>query len=154
MSKWNVLQIFCICRLFCMWDVVWDSYMFSWIILWISSLIFYLDWMFRFVSSVLPPGGEELKGDEVDTIINFKKALGIEDPDAAAMHMEVRLTFYCWYLFQSLRMLKGFVWTRFQLLLGLMLLVTLQIGRRIFRLRLETGDRDAGIEERRVGHMC
>lgn len=66
----------------------------------------------QFVSSVLPPGGEELKGDEVDTIINFKKALGIEDPDAAAMHME--------------------------------------IGRRIFRLRLETGDRDAGIEERRA----
>lgn len=42
------------------------------------------------MSSVLPPGGEELKGDEVDTIINFKKALGIDDPDAAAMHMEVR----------------------------------------------------------------
>ncbi|XP_059429529.1 protein TIC110, chloroplastic [Corylus avellana] len=66
----------------------------------------------QFVSSVLPPGGEELKGDEVDTIINFKKALGIDDPDAAAMHME--------------------------------------IGRRIFRQRLETGDRDAGIEERRA----
>jgi hypothetical protein len=35
-----------------------------------------------------------------------------------------------------------------------MLLVALKIGRRIFRQRLETGDRDAGIEERRVGRMC
>ncbi|KAG6680902.1 hypothetical protein I3842_13G065600 [Carya illinoinensis] len=66
----------------------------------------------RFVSSVLPPGGEELKGDEADTIINFKKALGMDDPDAAAMHME--------------------------------------IGRRIFRQRLETGDRDGDIEQRRA----
>ncbi|KAB1225703.1 hypothetical protein CJ030_MR1G008908 [Morella rubra] len=66
----------------------------------------------RFVSSVLPPGGEELKGDEVDTIINFKKALGIDDPDAAAMHME--------------------------------------IGRRIFRQRLETGDREGDTEQRRI----
>ena len=41
------------------------------------------------MSSILPPGMEELKGDEADTIINFKKALGIDDPDAAAMHMEV-----------------------------------------------------------------
>lgn len=56
--------------------------------------------MFRFVSSVLPPGGEELKGDEVDTIINFKKALGIDDPDAAGMHMEVHLTFYCGIYFR------------------------------------------------------
>ena len=47
--------------------------------------------MVRFVSSVLPPGGEELKGDEVDRIINFKNSIGIDDPDAAAMHMEVFL---------------------------------------------------------------
>lgn len=66
----------------------------------------------RFVSSVLPPGKEELKGDEVDAIINFKKALGIDDPDAAAMHME--------------------------------------IGRRIFRQRLETGDHDGDVEQRRA----
>ncbi|KAJ8751342.1 hypothetical protein K2173_016530 [Erythroxylum novogranatense] len=66
----------------------------------------------RFVTSVLPPGGEDLKGNEVETIINFKNALGIDDPDAAAMHME--------------------------------------IGRRIFRQRLETGDRDGGVEQRRA----
>ncbi|XP_061354304.1 protein TIC110, chloroplastic-like [Gastrolobium bilobum] len=66
----------------------------------------------EFVSSVLPPGGEELKGDEVDRIVNFKNSLGIDDPDAAAMHME--------------------------------------IGRKIFRQRLEVGDRDADIEQRRA----
>lgn len=66
----------------------------------------------RFVSSVIPPGGDDLKGDEVETIIKFKNALGIDDPDAAGMHME--------------------------------------IGRRIFRQRLETGDRDGAIEERRA----
>ncbi|CAK9326902.1 unnamed protein product [Citrullus colocynthis] len=66
----------------------------------------------RFVSSVLPPGSQDLNGDEVDTIIKFKNALGIDDPDAAGMHME--------------------------------------IGRRIFRQRLETGDRDGDIEERRA----
>lgn len=44
---------------------------------------------FRFVTSVLPPEGEDLKGDEVDKIVKFKSALGIEDPDAAAMHLEV-----------------------------------------------------------------
>ncbi|XP_052194994.1 protein TIC110, chloroplastic [Diospyros lotus] len=66
----------------------------------------------RFVSSVLPPGSEDLKGNEVETIIKFKSALGIDDPDAATMHME--------------------------------------IGRRIFRERLETGDRDTGIEQRRA----
>lgn len=66
----------------------------------------------RFVSSVLPPGSEDLKGDEVETIIKFKNGLGIDDPDAAAMHME--------------------------------------IGRRIFRQRLETGDRDGEIEQRRA----
>ena len=54
-------------------------------------VIFSINLSFRFVSSTLPPGSEELKGDEADTIINFKKALGIDDPDAAAMHMEVFL---------------------------------------------------------------
>ncbi|XP_061339524.1 protein TIC110, chloroplastic-like [Gastrolobium bilobum] len=66
----------------------------------------------QFVSSVLPPGGEELKGDEADRIISFKNSLGIDDPDAAAMHMEV--------------------------------------GRKIFRQRLEVGDREADIEQRRA----
>ncbi|KAL3530956.1 hypothetical protein ACH5RR_010278 [Cinchona calisaya] len=66
----------------------------------------------RYVSSVLPPGSEDLKGDEIEAIIKFKNALGIDDPDAAAMHME--------------------------------------IGRRIFRQRLETGDRDADLEQRRA----
>ncbi|CAN1266359.1 Protein TIC110, chloroplastic [Linum perenne] len=66
----------------------------------------------RFVSSVLPPGSQELKGNEVETIINFKNALGIDDPDAAAMHLE--------------------------------------IGRRIFRQRLETGDREGDTKQRRV----
>nr|GMD14051.1 protein TIC110, chloroplastic [Ipomoea batatas] len=66
----------------------------------------------RYVTAVLPPGNEDLRGDEVDTIIKFKNALGIDDPDAAAMHME--------------------------------------IGRRIFRQRLETGDRDGDLEQRRA----
>ncbi|CAN1266358.1 Protein TIC110, chloroplastic [Linum perenne] len=66
----------------------------------------------RFVSSVLPPGSQELKGNEVETIINFKNALGIDDPDAAAMHLE--------------------------------------IGRRIFRQRLETGDREGDTKQRRA----
>lgn len=34
---------------------------------------------------------EDLKGNEVETIIKFKSALGIDDPDAAGMHMEVCL---------------------------------------------------------------
>lgn len=50
--------------------------------------------LFRFVSSVLPPAGEELKGDEVDRIVGFKNSLGIDDPDAAAMHMEVFLSLF------------------------------------------------------------
>lgn len=45
--------------------------------------------VFRYVSAVLPASTEELRGDEVDTIIKFKNALGIDDPDAADMHMEV-----------------------------------------------------------------
>ncbi len=47
---------------------------------------------------------EELKGDEADTIINFKKALGIDDPDAAAMHMEVFFMFVLCMYAKSLRM--------------------------------------------------
>lgn len=43
----------------------------------------------RFVYALLPPGGESLKGNEVETIIKFKAALGIDDPDAANVHMEV-----------------------------------------------------------------
>ncbi|KAK1320600.1 hypothetical protein QJS10_CPA03g00992 [Acorus calamus] len=72
----------------------------------------------RFVHSVIPLGGESfnendnLKGNEVETIIKFKNALGIDDPDAASVHME--------------------------------------IGRRIFRQRLETGDREADLEQRRA----
>ncbi|CAB4282082.1 unnamed protein product [Prunus armeniaca] len=65
----------------------------------------------RFVTSVLPPGAEELKGDEVETIVSFKNSLGIDDPEAASMHME--------------------------------------IGRRIFRQRLET-DREGDLEQRRA----
>ncbi|KAL6508995.1 hypothetical protein OROHE_021554 [Orobanche hederae] len=66
----------------------------------------------RFVSAVLPPGNEDLKGNEVETIIKFKNSLGIDEPDAASMHME--------------------------------------IGRRIFRQRLETGDRETDMEQRRA----
>lgn len=49
----------------------------------------YFQRLFRFVSSVLPSGVQDLGGDEVDSIVNFKNVLGIDDPDAAAMHMEV-----------------------------------------------------------------
>ncbi|KAM7485473.1 hypothetical protein LguiA_001482 [Lonicera macranthoides] len=42
----------------------------------------------RYVSAVLPSGIEDLKGDEANSIINFKSALGIDEPDAAAMHLE------------------------------------------------------------------
>lgn len=66
----------------------------------------------RFVDSVLPPGAENLRGNEVEMIIKFKAALGIDDPDAASVHME--------------------------------------IGRRIFRQRLETGDREGDAEQRRA----
>ncbi|KAG0472685.1 hypothetical protein HPP92_014542 [Vanilla planifolia] len=64
----------------------------------------------RFVSSILPPGSENLKGNEVELIIKFKNALGIDDTDAASVHME--------------------------------------IGRHIFRQRLETGDREADVKQR------
>ncbi|XP_075519708.1 LOW QUALITY PROTEIN: protein TIC110, chloroplastic-like [Primulina tabacum] len=66
----------------------------------------------KFVLAVLPPGGEDLKGDEVETIIKFKQSLGIDDPEAASVHME--------------------------------------IGKRITRQRLETGDRDADVDQRRA----
>ncbi|KAF2617850.1 hypothetical protein F2Q68_00038418 [Brassica cretica] len=66
----------------------------------------------RYVTSVLPAEGQSLKGDEVDKIVKFKSALGIDDPDAASMHME--------------------------------------IGRRIFRQRLETGEREGDAEQRRA----
>ncbi|KAG5224980.1 chloroplast inner envelope family protein [Salix suchowensis] len=67
-----------------------------------------------FVSSVIPPGGEELTGNEVETIINFKNALGIDD-----------------------QMLLACMWS-------------IVLGRRIFRQRLETGDRDGDVEQRRA----
>lgn len=41
------------------------------------------------MTSVFPSGSEDLKGDEVEKIVKFKSALDIDDPDAAAMHMEV-----------------------------------------------------------------
>lgn len=66
----------------------------------------------EYVFSVIPPGGEELKGDEVDKIVNFKNSLGLDDPDAAGVHME--------------------------------------IGRKLFRQRLEVGDREADVEQRRA----
>ncbi|XP_078435270.1 translocon at the inner envelope membrane of chloroplasts 110 [Wolffia australiana] len=66
----------------------------------------------RFVISVLPEAGDDLRGDEAETIIKFKNALGIDDPDAATVHVE--------------------------------------IGRRIFRQRLEAGDRDGDVEQRRA----
>lgn len=42
-----------------------------------------------YITGVIPPGNEDLKGDEVESIIAFKNALGLDDPDAAAMHIEV-----------------------------------------------------------------
>ncbi|KAL6883554.1 hypothetical protein ACP4OV_010968 [Aristida adscensionis] len=66
----------------------------------------------RYVYSILPPGDEDLKGTEVQAITTFKNALGLDDVDAANMHME--------------------------------------IGRRIYRERLETSDRDADMEQRRA----
>ncbi|XP_024401478.1 protein TIC110, chloroplastic [Physcomitrium patens] len=65
-----------------------------------------------YITGVIPPGNGDLKGDEVESIIAFKNALGLDDPDAAAMHIEV--------------------------------------GRRLFRQRLEIGDREGAVEERRT----
>ncbi|CAI5513105.1 unnamed protein product [Closterium sp. Naga37s-1] len=67
----------------------------------------------KFVSSVIPPGNEPLRGDESDLISRFKASMGLEDEDAAAAHIE-----------------------------------SVQVGRRIFRQRLETGDKEAAFEER------
>ncbi|CAM6105340.1 unnamed protein product [Calypogeia fissa] len=65
----------------------------------------------RFITNTIPPGNEDLEGDEADEIIKFKNALGLEDPEAASVHIE--------------------------------------IGRRISRQRMETGDREQAVEERR-----
>lgn len=46
---------------------------------------------------MIPPGSEELRGNEAETIIKFKDALGIDDPDAASMHMEVSFHYLCPY---------------------------------------------------------
>jgi hypothetical protein len=52
-----------------------------------------------YVRGILPPGNEDLKGDEVEQIIAFKNALGLDDPDAAAMHIEVQFfTFFLAYV--------------------------------------------------------
>ena len=59
----------------------------------ISEVTF--DCSYRFVSSVLPPANEDLKGTEIETIVNFKNALGIDDPDAASMHVEVAFVYVC-----------------------------------------------------------
>lgn len=45
--------------------------------------------LIRYVTSVLPAEGQSLKGDEVEKIVKFKSALGIDEPNAASMHMEV-----------------------------------------------------------------
>ena len=55
-----------------------------------------------FLYSVLPPGDEDLKGNEVEVIVKFKRGLGLDDVDAANMHMEVlphdpSLFVICWY---------------------------------------------------------
>lgn len=50
--------------------------------------------LIRYVTSVLPTEGQSLKGDEVEKIVKFKKSLGIDDPDAASMHMEVLSRFF------------------------------------------------------------
>lgn len=50
--------------------------------------------LIRYVTSVLPSEGQSLKGDEVEKIAKFKYALGIDDPDAASMHMEVFSRFF------------------------------------------------------------
>lgn len=66
-----------------------------------------LNSLYRFISSVFPSGNENLKVDEVETIIKFKNGLGIDDPDATNMHIEVlwcyNFNFYnslfCQYIF-------------------------------------------------------
>ena len=68
---------------------------------------------FRFVSSVIPPGGEELTGNEVETIINFKNALGIDDPDAASMHVEVLLYFLVECIWNN-EYATGYLWSEIE----------------------------------------
>ena len=55
----------------------------------VESYLVNLCILIRYVTSVLPAEGQSLKGDEVEKIVKFKSALGIDDPDAASMHMEV-----------------------------------------------------------------
>lgn len=55
----------------------------------VKIILLFFSFYTRFVSSVLPPGMQDLSGSEVDTIVAFKNALGIDDPEAASMHMEV-----------------------------------------------------------------
>ncbi|KAF0906555.1 hypothetical protein E2562_011535 [Oryza meyeriana var. granulata] len=43
----------------------------------------------RFVFSLIHPGYEDLEGSEVEDIIKFKKALGLNDLEAANVHMEI-----------------------------------------------------------------
>lgn len=57
---------------------------FSYLLILVLSML-----LCRYVYSILPPGDEDLKGTEVQAIIKFKKALGLDDVDAANMHMEV-----------------------------------------------------------------
>jgi hypothetical protein len=104
----------------------------------------------RFVFSVIPPGGEELKGDEVDRIVTFKNSLGLDDPDAAGVHMEV-----IFVVFAYNANLRVFILRReSSLCLSLTGLFLVdhhsQIGRKLFRQRLEVGDREADVEQRRV----
>ncbi|KAM0854931.1 hypothetical protein ACQ4PT_050108 [Festuca glaucescens] len=47
-----------------------------------------------FVYSVIPPGHRDLKGNEVEAIIKFKRALGLDDVDAANMHMVIGRRLY------------------------------------------------------------
>lgn len=50
-------------------------------------------WFTSFITDIIPPGNEDLKGDEADEIIKFKHALNLEDPDAASVHIEASFCF-------------------------------------------------------------
>eukprot|EP00850_Spirogloea_muscicola_P000344 SM000001S04746 [mRNA] locus=s1:1907659:1913549:- [translate_table: standard] len=65
----------------------------------------------QFLTGMLPAGNDDLKGHEAESILQFKNALGLEDPDAASVHIE--------------------------------------IGRRLFRQRMEVGDKESAVEERK-----
>lgn len=58
--------------------------------------------LLRFVMSVLETGSDPLEGDEVGRIIKFKCTLGIDDPDAAKVHMEVPLAWSSFLLLELL----------------------------------------------------